>query len=159
MSAELCRIWLYAFVHADHGGDVLLPHFINHYHQLGITYRRMLLVVHHDPSIGSTESLEKIATICHGYNLECRFWEEEFSVEGQYEQHLKMLRDFVYDPYDWVLYADVNEFQDWEGPIKYVFCFHIIFICHGASTYHMYTSGMLWRRQIEKEHITSLDHM
>ena len=124
---ELRRIWLYAFVFADHGGDVLLPHFINHYHQLGITYRRMLFVVHHDPSIGSTTSLEKIATICHGYNLECRFWEEEYSAEGQYEQHLKMLRDFVYDPYDWVLYADVNEFQDWEGPIKYVLC---VQYCH-----------------------------
>lgn len=104
---------------ADQGGEVLLPHFINHYHQLGITYRRMLILVHHDPD-RSRESLERIATICHGYMLECRFWEEPFSVEGQYREHLKMLKDFVYDPYDWILYANVNEFHDWEGNIKCV---------------------------------------
>lgn len=118
-SVNICRIWLYGYVSADQGGEVLLPHFINHYHQLGITYRRMLILVHHDPD-RSRESLERIATICHGYMLECRFWEEPFSVEGQYREHLKMLKDFVYDPYDWILYANVNEFHDWEGNIKCV---------------------------------------
>lgn len=67
------------------------------------------------------EGLEKILGICQGYGLECRLWEERFTPEGQYEEHLKMLRDFVFDPYDWVVYADVNEFQDWQGPIKYVY--------------------------------------
>ena len=122
---SLCRIWLYGYVSADQGGEVLLPHFINHYHQLGITYRRMLILVHHDPE-RSRESLERIATICHGYMLECRFWEEPFSIEGQYREHLKMLKDFVYDPYDWILYANVNEFHDWEGNIK---CVLFVILC------------------------------
>lgn len=113
------RIWLYAFVPADASGERLLPHFINHYHQLGVTYRRMLLLVHHDPESSSRESLERISAICHSYNLECRFWEETFSVDGQYREYLKLLQEFVYDPYDWVLHSEVHEFQDWEGHVKY----------------------------------------
>ena len=113
------RVWLYAFVPADASGELLLPHFINHYHQLGITYRRMLLLVHHDPASSSRESLERISAVCHSYNLECRFWEERYSADGQYREYLRLLQDFVYDPYDWVLHSEVNEFQDWEGHVKY----------------------------------------
>lgn len=109
------------------GGEALLPHFINHYHQLGLTYRRMLLLVHHDPQLASRASLTKIETICHGYNLECRIWEGTFDVDEQYRQHLKMLRDFISDPYDWILYAEMNEFQDWEGHVKYVTFYHALY--------------------------------
>lgn len=119
-----CRVWLYAYVSTEHGGEALLPHFINHYHQLGLTYRRMLILVHHDPELAPKGSLTNIATICHGYNLECRFWEGTFDVDEQYRQHLKMLQDFVYDPYDWILYAEIHEFQDWQGPVKYVSISH-----------------------------------
>lgn len=105
---------------ADHGGEVLFPHFVNHYHQLGITYRRMLVLVHHDPEKYERGALERIMGMCHGYGLECKVWEGAFTLDRHYEEHLKMLRDFVYDPYDWILYADVDEFQDWEGPVKYV---------------------------------------
>jgi len=79
----------------------------------------MLVVVHHSPIKYSRESLEKILAICHGYTIECRVWEGDFSPDEKYEQHLEMLKDFVYDPYDWIIYADMNEFQDWEGPAKY----------------------------------------
>jgi hypothetical protein len=113
------RVWLYGFVPADASGEALLPHFVNHYHQLGITYRRMLLLVHHDPAIASRESLDRILAICHSYNLECRIWEETFSVDGQYREYLRLVQDFIYDPYDWVLHSEVHEFQDWEGHVKY----------------------------------------
>ena len=111
---------MYAYLSTDQGGDVMLPHFINHYHQLGLTYRRMLLLVHHDPLLAPKGSLTNILTICHAYNLECRIWEGKHDVDVQYKEHLKMLQDFIYDPYDWILYADVHEFQDWEGHVKYV---------------------------------------
>ena len=60
---------------ADHGGEVLFPHFVNHYHQLGITYRRMLVLVHHDPEKYERGALERIMGMCHGYGLECKVWE------------------------------------------------------------------------------------
>mmetsp|Transcript_9443 Transcript_9443/g.25615 ORF Transcript_9443/g.25615 Transcript_9443/m.25615 type:complete len:448 (-) Transcript_9443:101-1444(-) len=113
------RVWLYGFVPADASGEALLPHFVNHYHQLGITYRRMLLLVHHDPASASRESLDRILAICHSYNLECRIWEETFSVDGQYREYLRLVQDFIYDPYDWVLHSEVHEFQDWEGHVKH----------------------------------------
>jgi len=110
-------------VSTDQGGDAMLPHFINHYHQLGLTYRRMLILVHHDPQLAPKESFTNIAAICHAYNLECKVWEGKYDVDEQYKQHLQMLQDFVYDPYDWILVAEADEFQDWEGPVKYVTLF------------------------------------
>ena len=29
----------------------------------------------------------------------------------------------MYDTYDWILVAEADEFQDWEGPVKYVTLF------------------------------------
>lgn len=63
---------MYTLVSADYGGEVMLPHFINYYHQLGITYRRFLVIVHHTPGKYPRRGLELITGICQGYSVECR---------------------------------------------------------------------------------------
>jgi len=105
-------------VSSDYGGDLLLPHFVNHYHQLGITYRRFLVLVHHTPGKHPRAALEKITGICQGYSLECRLWEGEYNPDEQYERHLRILNDFVLDPYDWIVIADSDELQVWPGMIR-----------------------------------------
>jgi hypothetical protein len=108
-----CRAWVYTFVSADCGGDVLLPHFINYYHQLGITYRRFLILVHHTPDKFPRAGLERLLGICQGYAVECKLWEGEYSPDRHLEHELTMLRDFVDEPLDWVVIADVDELQEW----------------------------------------------
>jgi len=108
-----CRAWVYTFVSADHGGDLLLPHFINYYHQLGITYRRFLILVHHTPGKFPRDGLERLLGICQGYAVECKLWEGEYTPDRYLQHKLTMLRDFVYEPLDWVVIADVDELQEW----------------------------------------------
>lgn len=108
-----CRAWVYAFVPADYGGDLLLPHFISYYHQLGITYGRFLVLIHHDPRLYDRRALNRLTGICSGYSLECRIWEGRYTADRHMEQQLLMLRDFVFSPYDWIITANVDEFQDW----------------------------------------------
>ena len=109
-----CRAWVYTFVSADHGGDLLLPHFVNYYHQLGITYRRFLVLVHHSPGKGkSRQGLERLTGICQGYSLECRLWEGKYTADAHLEQQLLILRDFVDEPLDWIILANVDELQEW----------------------------------------------
>ena len=109
----LFRAWVYTFVSADHGGDLLLPHFINYYHQLGITYRRFLVLVHHTPGKWSRVGLERLAGICQGYSLECRLWEGEYTPDAHLEQQLIILKEFVDEPLDWIIVTDVDELQHW----------------------------------------------
>ncbi len=42
-------------------------------------------------------------------------WEGQYSSEEHMVQQLGMLNDYVSDPTDWVVVADVDEFQDWGG--------------------------------------------
>ncbi len=44
-----------------------------------------------------------------------RVWEGQYSSEEHMMQQLGMLNDYVSDPTDWVVAADVDEFQDWGG--------------------------------------------
>lgn len=45
----------------------------------------------------------------------CRVWEGTYSSEEAMAQQLTMLRDYIVDPSDWVVAADVDEFHDWGG--------------------------------------------
>lgn len=45
-----CSIWLYAMVGTDYGGDRLIRHFIDYYHDLGVPYDRFIFVLHHNPA-------------------------------------------------------------------------------------------------------------
>ena len=45
----------------------------------------------------------------------CRVWEGRYSEEDHLVQQLHMLNDYVSDPTDWVVAADVDEFQWWGG--------------------------------------------
>lgn len=45
----------------------------------------------------------------------CRVWEGQYSSEAHMAQQLAMLRDYVSDPTDWIVAADVDELQDWGG--------------------------------------------
>ena len=107
------RSWIYTFVSAEYGGDLLLPHFVSYYHQLGITYRRFLVLIHHNPQSYDRRALNRLTGICSGYSLECRIWEGLYTPDRHLEQQLMMLKDFVYSPYDWIISANVNEFQEW----------------------------------------------
>ena len=40
-------------------------------------------------------------------------WEGTYSSEEAMAQQLGMLRDYIVDPSDWVVAADVDEFHDW----------------------------------------------
>ena len=44
-----------------------------------------------------------------------RVWEGAFSSEAHYNRSLTLLNDFVYDPDDWILVADSDEFQEYNG--------------------------------------------
>jgi hypothetical protein len=42
-------------------------------------------------------------------------WEGRYSSEEHLVQQLAVLDDYVSDPTDWVVAADVDELQDWGG--------------------------------------------
>ena len=112
-------MWVYTLVAADYDGAALLPHFINYYHQQGVGYRRLLVMVHHTPGRYSRAGLDAVRGVCMGYHVECRVWTGQFSSEAHLERMLGMLNDYIADPHDWVVMADNDEFQDWGGrPIR-----------------------------------------
>jgi hypothetical protein len=111
----LCRVWVYTLVAADYDGAALFPHFINYYRQLGIPYRRFLVMVHHTPGRYTRRGLDHVAGQCMSFSIECRVWEGLFSSEAHLERMLGMLGDYVFDPEDWIVMADNDEFQDWGG--------------------------------------------
>ena len=45
----------------------------------------------------------------------CRVWEGNYSSEDHLSHQLGMLADYISDPTDWVVTADVDEFQWWGG--------------------------------------------
>lgn len=45
----------------------------------------------------------------------CSVWEGPYSAEEAMAWQLGMLRDYIADPSDWVVAADVDELQDWGG--------------------------------------------
>ncbi len=49
-------IWLYAMVGVDYGGDRLIRHFIDYYHDLGVPYDRFIFVLHHNPAFPDDET-------------------------------------------------------------------------------------------------------
>ncbi|EFN55566.1 hypothetical protein CHLNCDRAFT_134048 [Chlorella variabilis] len=114
-NAVASRVWVYTLVNTDYHGNKLLPHFLNYYHGQGITWRRFLVLLHHTPGRYSRKGLEDAMGICSGYAVECRVWEGRYSSEEHMVQQLSMLADYVSDPTDWVVAADVDEFQDWGG--------------------------------------------
>ncbi|KAI3425963.1 hypothetical protein D9Q98_007933 [Chlorella vulgaris] len=114
-NAVASRVWVYTLVNTDYDGNKLLPHFFNYYHGQGITWRRFLVLLHHTPGKYSRKGLEDAMGICSGYAVECRVWEGQYSSEEHMVQQLSMLNDYVSDPTDWVVAADVDEFQDWGG--------------------------------------------
>lgn len=46
----MCSIWVYAMVGVDYGGDAMIRHFIDYYHDLGVPYDRFIFVLHHNPA-------------------------------------------------------------------------------------------------------------
>lgn len=113
--ASASRVWIYTLVNTDYDGSKLLPHFFNYYHAHGITWRRFLVLLHHTPGAYSRRGLEDAMGICAGYAVECRVWEGRYSSEEHMAQQLAMLQEYVADPTDWVVPADVDEFQWWGG--------------------------------------------
>jgi hypothetical protein len=67
-----CRVWVYTLVNTDYDGAKMLPHFLNYYHSLGVTWRRFLVLLHHTPGEYSRKGLEDAMGICAGYAVECR---------------------------------------------------------------------------------------
>ena len=59
-----------------------------------------------------------IASALTPLRLCCRVWEGEFSSDTHMAHMLRMLDDFVYDPFDWVVSVDSDEFQEWPGMIR-----------------------------------------
>ncbi len=104
--------WVSTVVAADLDGERLLPHFVNYYHQLGVTYRRFLLLVHHDPA-APRAGLELALGTCQAYALECRVWEGRYDPQEAYARQLAFLNDHVFDPFDWVIPAELDELQEW----------------------------------------------
>ena len=98
----------------------MFPHFINYYHQLLVSYKRFLVLLHHDPSHGHRASLERMLAICEGYAMECHAWEGPLSPDALLEQQLLLLRDFVDVPEDWILNVGVDEFLVYPKGLKYV---------------------------------------
>ncbi len=45
--------------------------------------------------------------------MECKLWEGEYTPDRHLEHELTMLRDFVDEPLDWVVVAEVDELQEW----------------------------------------------
>ncbi|KAL4430583.1 hypothetical protein ABPG77_005823 [Micractinium sp. CCAP 211/92] len=114
-SSMASRVWVYTLVNTDYDGAKLLPHFLNYYHAHGVTWRRFLVLLHHTPGAYSRRGLEDAMGICAGYAVECRVWEGRYSSEEHMAQQLDMLQEYVADPTDWVVAADVDEFQWWGG--------------------------------------------
>ncbi|KAI7843139.1 hypothetical protein COHA_003310 [Chlorella ohadii] len=112
-SAVGSRVWVYTLVNTDYDGSKMLPHFLNYYHRHGVTWRRFLVLLHHTPGKYSRRGLEDAMGVCSGYSIECRVWEGTYSSEEAMAQQLGMLRDYIVDPSDWVVAADVDEFHDW----------------------------------------------
>lgn len=109
------RTWVYTLVNTDYDGAKLLPHFLNYYHNFGITWRRFMVLLHHTPGLYSRKGLEEAMAICAGYAVECRVWEGQYSHEEHLVHQLSMFNDHVADPTDWIVAADVDELQDWGG--------------------------------------------
>lgn len=57
--------------------------------------------------------MERLLGICQGYSLECRIWEGEYSPDAHLEHQLTLLRDFIDEPFDWIVLAGVDELQEW----------------------------------------------
>ena len=61
----VCSIWVYAMVGVDYGGDAMIRHFIDYYHDLGVPYDRFIFVLHHNPAFpdDTTSSEHSLASV------------------------------------------------------------------------------------------------
>lgn len=113
-----CRFWIQTTILVDEQTEILFPHFINYYHQLLVSYKRFLILLHYDPSYGHRGSLERMLAVCEGFALECRSWVGPLAPDAVYEQKLQFLQDFIDAPHDWVINVDIDEFVIWESGLK-----------------------------------------
>jgi hypothetical protein len=118
MNVFFCRVWVHSVIPADHEAEALLPHFVNYYHQLGISYKRFLFIVHHDPSRHDQAGLAQVTGICQGYSIECEVWQGNADPNTRLEKQLQMLKNFVDDPIDWIIVAEIDELQEWKVSLR-----------------------------------------
>lgn len=55
---------MYALVGTDYGGDGVIRHFIDYYHDLGVPHDRLIFVLHHNPAFPEGPKSSEQQLIC-----------------------------------------------------------------------------------------------
>lgn len=111
------NIWLYAMVATDYGDDILLEHFIQHYHHLGVPYDRFLFVLYHNPTYknDATSGYQRSVTFLRANNFAFRIWEDQYSSHRANANFLELALEVAMSPYSWIVKLHIDEFLQTDG--------------------------------------------
>lgn len=101
-------VWLYSLITTDYGGPNVVPHFIQHYLNLGLQTQNIYVDLLHDPvlpDVGLQQSLEYFRSV----EVDARTILQAYAPELQDRAMVTRLATMPMDPEDWVIVADMDE--------------------------------------------------
>lgn len=102
-------IWLYSLITTDYDGLGILPHFLRHYREQGISYANMFVDLLHDPSLSDHGVLSAL-DMTRRKGVRSRMIARAYTPDLQDLAMVSSLRSMPMHPEDWVVVADMDEF-------------------------------------------------
>ena len=101
-------VWIYSLITTDYDGPKVIPHFIQHYHDMGIPNDRFFVDLLHDPALPD-EGLKLAEELFRSFGASIRMIMHAYKPDLQDQAMLSGLEAMPMDIEDWVIVADMDE--------------------------------------------------
>ena len=102
-------IWLYSLITTDYDGPNVIPHFLEHYSNMGVIYNRIYVDLLHDPAL-SDAGLVKARQLFEAVGAHIRIIAQPYTPDLQDQAMVSGLSMMPMQIEDWVVVADMDEF-------------------------------------------------
>ena len=102
-------VWLYSLITTDYDGPNVIPHFLQHYSNMGIVSSRIYVDLLHDPAL-SDLGLNRAQQLFGGIGAHFRVIAHPYTPDLQDQAMVSGLSKIPMHTEDWVVVADMDEF-------------------------------------------------
>ena len=110
-------VWLYSLITTDYDGPNVIPHFLQHYSNMGVVSSRIYVDLLHDPAL-SDAGLNTAQQLFGAVGAHVRVIAHPYTPDLQDQAMISGLSKIPLHIEDWVVVADMDEFFTFGGSVE-----------------------------------------